>query len=168
MCARERAHGSGARIWACVYACVGAYAGPHPGRMRPGIRSGLCLPAWGRKQGLLLDSVGMPWGCHGALGTQTTGTLDCGPPTAPQKHRRDWLDPRAAGEAVPPGTLPVSWPCAATAVVGSPSPGAKLCGSLGAWRSHINRQGRAEGDGRAGVSSYLFPIPFCPQVGRVS
>ena len=145
----------------CVCVC-GTYAGPHPGRMKPGIQSRLCLLTWGGKRGLLLDSLGMSWGCHGALGTQTTGTLDCGLPIAPQKHGRDWLDPRAAGGAVTPGTSPVSWPSADTAFVGSPSPGTKSWGSLGAWRSQVNRKGTAEGDSRTGVSVYLFPYSPLP------
>lgn len=146
----------------CVCVCGHICRAP-PGRMRPGIQSGLCLLAWGGKQGLLLDSLGMSWGCHGASGAhRPQGTLDCGPPMAPQKHGRDWLDPRAAEGAVTPGTPPVSWPSAGTASLGVHPSQEQSRGSLGAWMSQVNRQGTAKGDGRTGVSVYLFPYNPLP------
>ena len=72
----------------------------------------LCLPAWGGKLGLLLNSLGTAMG-QGHLGLQAhrlqglqAGNLQ----QAPQKHRLDQLHSRAAGKAMSPITLPVPWP----------------------------------------------------------
>ena len=109
----------------------------------------------GTAVGLTGDVMGMSWG-SGHTDHRDSRLW------APQKHGRDWLDPRAAEGAVTPGTPPVSWPSAGTAFVGSPFTGTKSCGSLGAWMSQVNRQGTAKGDGRTGVSVYLFPYNPLP------
>ena len=65
----EREHESETCTVASVCACVhvqmpsqGGAWGPSPRVLRLGIWSGLCLPAWGGKQGLLFNSLGMEWG----------------------------------------------------------------------------------------------------------
>ena len=59
---------------------------PSPGGMIPGMQSLLCLPTWGGKGGLLLDSLGMAWG-WAAWGSRHTDCRDSrlgtGPPEAP-------------------------------------------------------------------------------------
>lgn len=93
-------------MWACVYVCVGTYAGPHPGRMRPGIQSGLCLLTWGGKRGLLLDSLGMSWGCHGALGTQTTRDSRLWASYSPPEAREGLAGPKGCRRGSDPRDIP--------------------------------------------------------------
>ena len=72
----------------CLRACLHRWLHmgvrwPGPGGMIAGMRSLLCLPTWGGKQGLLMDSLGMAWG-WAAWGSRHT---DC-------RDSRLWACPR--------------------------------------------------------------------------
>ena len=61
-----------AHLHRCLHMGVGW---PSPGGMIPGMQSLLCLPTWGGKGGLLLDSLGMAWG-WAAWGSRHTDCRD--------------------------------------------------------------------------------------------
>ena len=72
----------------CLRACLHRWLHmgvrwPGPGGMIAGMWSLLCLPAWGGKRGLLMDSLGMAWG-WAAWGSKHT---DC-------RDSRLWACPR--------------------------------------------------------------------------
>lgn len=91
--------------------------------------SGLCLPALGRKWGLLLGpGDGMGQGHLGESAHRLQGLPGCGGmPRAPQKHRRNWLGNSMAEEGpCAPGHCPVSCHSACTMLRGFLSPGTDL------------------------------------------
>ena len=86
----------------CLHRCLHmGLRWPGPGGMIPGMRSLLCLPAWGREAGtaVALTGDGMGLGCLG-LQAQDTGThhqqAHCFPLSVPQ-HTALWSPARVHG-----------------------------------------------------------------------
>ena len=109
----------------CLHRCLHmGLRWPGPGGMIPGMRSLLCLPAWGREAGtaVALTGDGMGLGCLGLQAHRLQGLQAVGMPWALQKHGRNWLDSMAEGRAMCPWILPSLLPSACTMLMGFPSP----------------------------------------------
>ena len=77
---------------------------PSPGGMIPGMQSLLCLPTWGGKGGLLLDSLGMAWG-WAAWGSRHTDCRDSRLALDPSEALEELTRLKDWGRAMFPWTL---------------------------------------------------------------
>ena len=102
-----------------------------PGVLRLGMRSGLCLAAWERRRGLLLDSLEMAWG-WACCGCSHTNSMESRlgayhrPPEAPVRtasHKGCWKGNgvlKTPSHMVSPGTTLTDFPSLGTRSCSSP------------------------------------------------